>query len=111
MYGGTIMEKGTENDIFYNPQNPYTVGLHKSIPKMVAEQKSRLVPIKGSPPDLLHPPEGCPFSSRCPHTMEICLEERPPTFAISETQSSACWLMHEQAPQVGDYAKGSVTVE
>ena len=111
MYGGKIMEKGTENDIFYNPQNPYTVGLHKSIPKMVSETKTRLVPIKGSPPDLLHPPKGCPFSSRCPHTMSICLDEEPPTFGISETQSSACWLMHEQAPQVENYIKGGVAVE
>ncbi len=105
MYGGTVMEQGTERDIFYNPQNPYTVGLHKSVPKLVEGEKERLVPIEGSPPDLLHPPEGCPFSGRCPHTMEICLTERPPTFALSETHSSACWLLHKDAPQVENYEK------
>lgn len=111
MYGGTIMEKGTERDIFYNPQNPYTVGLHESIPKMASEQKERLVPIKGSPPDLLHPPAGCPFAERCRHTMHICLEEMPPTFEISETHSSACWLLHGQAPKVENYSQGGQIVE
>ncbi|MDC7240094.1 MAG: ABC transporter ATP-binding protein [Spirochaetales bacterium] len=105
MYGGTIMEQGTEEDIFYNPQNPYTVGLHKSVPKLTEGEKERLVPIEGSPPDLLHPPAGCPFSGRCPHTMEICLTERPPVFKLSESHSSTCWLLHKDAPQVEKYEK------
>jgi oligopeptide transport system ATP-binding protein len=111
MYGGTIMETGTEQDIFYNPQNPYTVGLHQSIPKMNVDEKERLVPIKGSPPDLLHPPKGCPFSGRCPHAMQICIEEQPPTFAIAENHTSACWLLHEDAPKVGDYITAEVVSE
>ncbi len=111
MYGGTIMETGTEQDIFYNPQNPYTVGLHQSIPKMNVDEKARLVPIKGSPPDLLHPPIGCPFAGRCPHAMQICLEEQPPTFSISENHTSACWLLHEDAPKVGDYITAEVVSE
>ena len=108
MYGGTIMEVGTEEDIFYRPKNPYTVGLHQSIPKMNAEEKERLIPIEGSPPDLLHPPKGCPFASRCPHTMQICLDERPPVFQITGTHSSACWLMHDDAPEVENYVKAEV---
>jgi oligopeptide transport system ATP-binding protein len=111
MYGGTIMETGTERDIFYNPQHPYTNGLHKSIPKMTSEQKSRLVPIKGSPPDLLHPPTGCPFSARCPHTMDVCLEEASPTFQIDETHTSACWLMDENAPKVDSYVSGGKAID
>jgi oligopeptide transport system ATP-binding protein len=111
MYGGTIMETGTEREIFYNPQNPYTMGLHQSIPKMNADQKERLVPIKGSPPDLLHPPTGCPFAGRCPHAMQVCIEERPPTFSISETHTSACWLLHEDAPEVGNYTTAEVVGE
>jgi len=100
MYGGTIMEKGTENDIFYDPQNPYTIGLHQSIPKVSeSAENKRLVPIEGTPPDLLHPPKGCPFSPRCPQAMNICLEKPPPTFPLSETHSSACWLLHEDAPR------------
>ncbi len=112
MYGGTIMEQGTERDIFYNPQNPYTVGLHKSVPKINEEGvEERLVPIEGSPPDLMHPPEGCAFSPRCPHAMEICLKQQPPTFKLSETHSSACWLLHAQAPQVENYEKAGEDVE
>jgi oligopeptide transport system ATP-binding protein len=105
MYGGLIMEKGTVQDIFYNPQHPYTKGLHKSIPKTSAGSDERLVPIKGSPPDLLNPPKGCPFSSRCDHAMEICLEQAAPAFKISDTQSSACWLQHQDAPDVEGFTK------
>lgn len=105
MYGGMIMEKGTVQDIFYNPQHPYTKGLHKSIPKTTSKEKERLVPIKGSPPDLMNPPTGCPFSSRCDYAMDICLEKAAPGFKISDTQSSACWLQHEDAPDVEGFTK------
>ena len=111
MYGGTIMEVGTERDIFYNPQNPYTVGLHQSIPKLNIDERDRLLPITGTPPDLLHPPTGCPFAARCPHTMKICLEERPPSFRLSKTHSSACWLLHKEAPVVEAYTKEKNTKE
>lgn len=106
MYGGMMMEKGTIDEIFYNPQNPYTVGLHNSIPKMHASQKDRLIPIDGSPPDLLLPPAGCPFSPRCPHAMSVCVEEMPPMFKLGGTHGSACWLLHENAPEVKGYTKG-----
>jgi len=105
MYGGKIMEIGTSDEVFYEPQNPYTVGLHKSVPRMDVKSKKRLVPIAGSPPDLLSPPEGCPFSTRCPHTMEICLKECPPMYKLSETHSSACWLIDKEAPTVEGYMK------
>jgi len=105
MYGGMIMEKGSVNDIFYNPQHPYTKGLHQSIPKDVVGQKKRLVPIAGSPPDLMAPPKGCPFNPRCRYAMEICLEKPAPLFKISETQCSACWLQDEDAPDVEGFKK------
>ncbi|OQY31282.1 MAG: peptide ABC transporter ATP-binding protein [Spirochaetaceae bacterium 4572_59] len=112
MYGGKILEQGTEKDIFYNPQNPYTVGLHKSVPKITElENEERLIPIEGTPPDLMNPPVGCPFSPRCPHAMEICLKEQPPSFQLSETHSSACWLLHKDAPQVEKYEKAGDDVE
>ncbi len=107
MYGGMMMEKGSVDEIFYNPQNPYTVGLHKSVPKMNTEENERLIPIEGSPPDLLSPPKGCPFSTRCPNVMKICLEQMPPMFELSKTHSSACWLLHKDAPKVEGYEKGS----
>jgi oligopeptide transport system ATP-binding protein len=105
MYGGMIMEKGTVKDIFYNPSHPYTQGLHESIPQSTAKEKERLVPIAGSPPDLLSPPKGCPFSPRCPHAMKVCLEQPAPLFDVSDTQQSSCWLMHEDAPKTEKYSK------
>ena len=107
MYGGMIMEIGDVNEIYYEPRHPYTIGLHHSIPRMHLDEKKRLVPIKGSPPDLLCPPNGCPFSPRCKYAMQICLEQAAPLFEVSPTQRSACWLMHENAPVVDDLKKGS----
>jgi oligopeptide transport system ATP-binding protein len=100
MYGGMMMEKGTVEEIFYSPKHPYTQGLHKSVPKDVVGQKERLVPIEGSPPDLLNPPVGCPFAPRCDHAMKICLEKSAPLYKISDTQVSSCWLLDEAAPAV-----------
>ena len=105
MYGGMIMEKGTVNDIFYNPQHPYTKGLHQSVPKDLVGQKKRLVPIAGSPPDLLNPPKGCPFSPRCKHAMQICIEQAAPLYKISDTQLSSCWLHDENAPDTEGFKK------
>jgi oligopeptide transport system ATP-binding protein len=100
MYGGLVMEEGTSKDIFYNPKHPYTMGLLKSVPRMDDSEKKRLVPIEGSPPDLVKPPKGCPFAARCDYCMKICLEEIPPYFQIDEGHRSACWLLHEEAPEV-----------
>lgn len=100
MYGGLIMEEGTAEEIFYNPKHPYTMGLLKSIPRMDLGQKKRLVPIAGTPPDLLKPPKGCPFAARCPYAMKVCVEERPPYFYAGEGHRSMCWLLHEKAPKV-----------
>mgnify|MGYP000936343431 FL=1 len=105
MYGGMIMEKGTVSDVFYNPQHPYTKGLHKSIPKATKKTKERLVPIEGSPPDLMNPPTGCPFSPRCDHAMEVCLKKPAPLFQITDTQTSACWLNHPESPVVEGFTK------
>jgi peptide/nickel transport system ATP-binding protein len=91
MYGGLIMEEGTVEDIFYRPQHPYTKGLLRSIPKNGGKSKERLVPIEGSPPDLLNPPPGCPFMERCPHAFDRCAE-RPPVFELSPGHRSMCWL-------------------
>ncbi len=110
MYGGMMMEKGTVDDIFYNPQHPYTRGLLKSVPRMDSDEKARLIPIQGSPPDLLSPPTGCPFSPRCPHVMQVCTEEAPPMFKVDESNSSACWLLHENAPTVEGFRKGCVNI-
>jgi oligopeptide transport system ATP-binding protein len=100
MYGGLIAETGSTRDIFYNPRHPYTWGLLKSIPNPNRENKERLLPIPGQPPDLLKPPMGCPFAARCSYAMKICMTQRPPLFEISEGHKAACWLNHPDAPQV-----------
>ena len=99
MYGGLIMEEGTAEQIFYDPSHPYTMGLMKSIPRMDTEEKQRLVPIPGTPPDLVKPPTGCPFAPRCPYTMKICLEQAPEYTYLTPEHRSACWLLHENAPK------------
>jgi oligopeptide transport system ATP-binding protein len=111
MYGGLIMEKGPIDEIFYNPQHPYTIGLLNSVPRMDVEEKGRLIPIPGSPPDLMNPPKGCPFSTRCPRVMQICKEEPVPTFKVNDNHTSACWLLHKDAPEVGGFAKGSEIID
>lgn len=100
MYGGLIMEEGTTEEIFYTPKHPYTMGLLKSIPRLDLGENQRLVPIEGSPPDLLKPPIGCPFAARCPYAMKICQEKQPPYFESDKNHRSMCWLLHEDAPKV-----------
>lgn len=115
MYGGLIMEQGSKRDIFYAPKHPYTMGLLKSIPRVNTDSKIRLVPIPGTPPDLLNPPKGCPFAMRCPYAMRICADEQPPYFAdeeVSREHVAMCWLLHKDAPINADYErqKGGVRV-
>ncbi|RKD26387.1 ABC transporter ATP-binding protein [Caminicella sporogenes] len=100
MYGGLIMEEGTSEEIFYEPKHPYTMGLLKSIPRMDIDEKQRLIPIEGTPPDLLKPPKGCPFAARCPYAMKICVEHMPPYFYVNEGHRAMCWLLHDEAPKV-----------
>jgi oligopeptide transport system ATP-binding protein len=100
MYGGVLAETGTTRDIFYSPKHPYTWGLLKSIPNPKTMHKERLVPIEGTPPDLLKPPVGCPFAPRCDYAMKVCLTERPPMFEVGEGHKAACWLNHPDAPKV-----------
>ncbi len=100
MYGGIIVEEGTDEDVFYNGKHPYTWGLLNSVPNPKSEIKEKLTPIEGQPPDLLKPPVGCPFAARCKYAMKICIEKQPPLFEISETHKAACWLCHENAPKV-----------
>ncbi len=100
MYGGLVMEEGSAEDIFYSPKHPYTMGLIKSIPRLDLNEKQRLIPIPGTPPDLLNPPKGCPFASRCPYAMRICAEEAPPYYSTNEGHRAACWLLDPEAPKV-----------
>ena len=104
MYGGLIMEDGTVEEIFYHPKHPYTMGLIDSIPRVTGGEKQRLKPIPGTPPNLIHPPKGCPFSTRCPYCMNVCMEEMPPYFQ-EDGHRTMCWLLHEEAPVNQEYVQ------
>lgn len=102
MYGGLIMEEGSLQQIFYETKHPYTKGLLKSVPRnenlgQGTYEKQKLVPIPGSPPDLMNPPKGCPFAARCQNAMRICnIAPASPT-TVSDGHRAACWLLHPQA--------------
>lgn len=100
MYAGRIAEAGAAGDIFHNPQHPYTQALLKSVPRMDMAQKQKLAVIGGQPPDLLHPPSGCPFHPRCHYAMRICTERYPENTQLNEWHSVKCWLQHPDAPQI-----------
>jgi len=100
MYGGTIVETGTTRDIFYKSKHPYTWGLLRSVPNPKTLVKERLIPIDGTPPDLIKPPLGCPFAPRCDYAMKVCMTKRPLLFEIEGQHKSACWLNHPKAPKV-----------
>ena len=95
MYAGKVVEYGTTEDIFYKPSHEYTKGLLRSIPKLNEKEHSRLVPIEGSPVDMLNPPAGCPFAPRCDSCMKICLRQMPEYTDISDVHYSACWLLQK----------------
>ncbi|WP_419048799.1 ABC transporter ATP-binding protein [Gemmiger sp.] len=101
MYAGHIVEYGTTDEIFYNPQHEYTKGLINSIPKLNAEEKERLVPIEGQPVDLLNPPAGCPFAPRCKSCMKVCLNKMPPKTELSDTHYTYCWLRQKEEFEKG----------
>ena len=92
MYAGRVVESGTALEIFENPRHPDTLGLMHSRPRLDAEEKSRLRPIEGQPPDLGNPPAGCPFHPRCPFAKEQCRQEEPPLESYRGHHLKACWV-------------------
>ncbi|MGO9961774.1 MAG: ABC transporter ATP-binding protein [Solirubrobacteraceae bacterium] len=77
MYAGRVVEQGSLDDIFYDPQHPYTWGLLGSITRIDSDRQERLPAIPGQPPSLLAPPSGCHFRPRCPHAFAQCTEVPP----------------------------------
>lgn len=100
MYAGKIVEYGTIDEIFYETGHEYTKGLLKSIPKLTETEHEKLIPIEGSPVDMLNPPEGCPFCSRCEKCMKICLKQMPELTHLSDTHYSACWLLQKPGDSI-----------
>ncbi|MGI2328119.1 ABC transporter ATP-binding protein [Planococcus sp. YIM B11945] len=89
MYAGKVVESGAVADIFTEPYHPYTMGLKNAFPNIKGD-KFELISIPGYPPDLLNPPSGCRFASRCPFATEICTEENPPNVMVGASHTVAC---------------------
>src|ERR1700753_637352 len=97
MYAGRLVEQGSVDEIFYDPQPPYTWGLLGSVPRVDRDPPRRLPAIPGTPPSLVRPPAGCPFAPRCPHAFDRCREELPPLAPRLEDigHLDRCWLTPE----------------
>jgi oligopeptide/dipeptide ABC transporter ATP-binding protein len=98
MYAGRIVEQGTLDEIFYDPQHPYTWGLLGSITRVDRDRSQRLPAIPGMPPSLLRPPEGCHFRPRCPHEFDKCPSVPPLEARVADSPGhrDRCWLTPEQ---------------
>ena len=98
MYAGEIVEEGTAEEIFENPQHPYTWSLLRSMPRVDTSRKERLRSIEGLPPDLIAPPPGCKFNPRCPFRLERCFTDDPPLELVgNDGQQAKCWVGMKRA--------------
>ncbi len=98
MYAGKIVEYGTAEEVFYNPQHPYTWALLSSMPDLDTNEKLDAIP--GTPPNMIYPPVGDAFADRNKYAMEIDFEMQPPMYEVSPTHYAATWLLHPNAPKV-----------
>lgn len=95
MYAGEIMEDGEINDVYHHPAHPYTLGLMDSIPRTDMHTE-RLMPIQGTPPDLLNIPSGCPFNPRCPFAQPRCTTDKIERVSIGQAgHESSCFYWEE----------------
>jgi len=106
MYAGRIVEYGETDDIFYNPSHMYTKGLIRSMPRLDTTEHEKLVPIEGTPVDMLNPPAGCPFAPRCDAAMKICLREMPPQTELEGCHYTKCWLSQKEQFEAQNKKKG-----
>ena len=98
MYAGKIVEKGTAEEIFFNPAHPYTRALLASMPDL--ETSEKLMSIPGVPPNMIYPPKGDAFAARNQYAMKIDFEQEPPFFKLSDTHYAATWALHPNAPEL-----------
>ena len=112
MYAGQIVEAGTLDQIFYDPQHPYTWGLLGSLTRIDRPRIERLAQIRGQPPSLIKPPQGCHFRPRCPHAFDRCLE--PPDLKLrggAPGQLDRCWLSPERKRDLRVISTGEIGLE
>ena len=110
MYAGKIVEKGTVNEIFYEPKHPYTWGLLSAMPDLTTSD-ARLYTIPGSPPNLLNEVPGDAFAPRNAYRLKIDEKKEPPMFKLSDTHYAATWLLVERAPKTEIPAEPKARVE
>jgi oligopeptide transport system ATP-binding protein len=90
MYAGGLVESASVEDIFYRPAHGYTLGLLRSIPRLDEDQKTRLVPIEGTPPDLIGISALCPFLPRCQVAKEVCATQIPEVRQVAGGHNTTC---------------------
>jgi oligopeptide/dipeptide ABC transporter ATP-binding protein len=113
MYAGRIVESGTLDQIFYDPQHPYTWGLLGSLTRIDRTRTARLSQIRGQPPSLISPPKGCPFHPRCPHAFDKCSSELP---GLEHRGGAAghvdrCWLDREKKQRLRIIDTGEIGLQ
>ena len=104
MYAGQIVEQGPVEQIFDNPQHPYTWSLLRAIPRVDENQHERLRSIEGIAPDLIRPPSGCRFHPRCPFRIAECFTDDPVLESVGPDQEARCWVKMERAYKEMDAA-------
>jgi oligopeptide transport system ATP-binding protein len=92
MYGGYLIEEALVNELYANPQHPYTIGLLGSLPRLDSSKRHRLFSIEGLPPVLYEKPNACPFAPRCKWAMERCWKENPVLETLAPEHRAACWV-------------------
>ena len=112
MYAGRVVEQGTIDEIFYDPQHPYTWGLLGSLARPDRPRVPRLSQVSGQPPSLLAPPQGCHFRPRCPHEFAKCQET--PGLEVrggDAGHADRCWLTPDQKRSLREIEPGRVGLE
>jgi oligopeptide/dipeptide ABC transporter ATP-binding protein len=110
MYAGRVVEQGTLDQIFYDPQHPYTWGLMGAITRIDRPRRARLPTIPGLPPSLANRPEGCHLRPRCPHEFDACTKVPPLAARVegSAAHTDRCWLEPERKRQLRELAPGEI---
>jgi peptide/nickel transport system ATP-binding protein/oligopeptide transport system ATP-binding protein len=110
MYAGRIVEQGTLDDVFYDPQHPYTWGLLGAITRIDRPRRARLPTIPGLPPSLANRPQGCHLRPRCPHEHEQCLQSPPLVARVpgEDGHLDRCWLEPERKRRLRELGPGEI---